>query len=89
MGVVPGHEVQRPSVGRVVHFVADHNKRDMGVRQGDCVAADITRLQLSGGPKDHAVDLFVKGSRGHWHELGVKRDDTGAQLRSWHFPERA
>jgi hypothetical protein len=67
---------QEPSVGRVVHYVTEHN--------GAHVPADICAPGMIVG----SVDLFVKDShlRAAYFRMGVlySRDQTPG---TWHWPE--
>jgi hypothetical protein len=66
---------QKPSVGRVVHYVR---------LDAECLAAMVTETY---GDSD-AVGLAVFGSTGIWFDRTVLHDETGKSIRSWHWPER-
>lgn len=66
---------QQPSIGRVVHFVADWLVH---------VPADVCRVNTDG-----TVDLFVKDvmACNTYFKFNVPFDETGQTRHTWHWPE--
>lgn len=66
---------QKPSIGRVVHFVADWLAH---------VPADVCRVN-----DDGTVDLFVKDvvAVSSYFKFNVPFDETGQTRHTWHWPE--
>jgi hypothetical protein len=75
--------VQKPSIGRTVHYVTD---------DGAHLAAIVTRIPL--GPGTQSADLHVlphRTHRGEWSaalNLGAIAYGGEMQPQTWHWPER-
>jgi hypothetical protein len=80
---------QRPSIGRIVHYVLSEN--DSKYHPGDHRPAIIVNVW-----SDECVNLqvFTDGANDNDYRVPMlwvtssTRDDSGAEHRSWHFPER-
>lgn len=80
--------MQKPSVGRVVHYVSAGSAD--GRYPSVCRAADVTEVE-SDEPTDMRVGLLVKNPEGiHFRPLvsgGAAYDEEKAPM-TWHWPER-
>lgn len=71
---------QKPSVGRVVHYVSYGTPG--GEYLSECRAAMVTAVQ-----DDETVSLFVMNPTGVFLNQGVSHDPLH-QGGTWHWPER-
>jgi hypothetical protein len=79
---------QRPSVGRIAHYVSHGSPvlPDGSQRYGkECRAALITEID---GADPYRVCLFVANPTGAFFKQGVLADFTERQGGTWHWPER-
>lgn len=75
---------QKPSIGRVVHYVA-YGTPGGEFPAGVCRAAIIT--EVVSAVSTH-VGLFIMNPTGLFFPSGVPYDDEGKKPGSWHWPER-
>lgn len=75
----------KPSIGRVVHYVATSWHGD-SIDGGTLHHAAMVTEVASNHPLN-AVSLFVMGPTGLSVQLDVPHDDNH-RVGSWHFPER-
>jgi hypothetical protein len=94
--------VQRPTVGRIVHYVSHGTpRREDGTQayESECRAAVVTYvpLYLSAEPVDGCANgtdgmwevcLAVLNPTGMFFDQGVSYDPSGG-AGTWHWPERA
>jgi len=79
---------QRPSVGRIVHYVSHGTPPradDSQAYTSQCRAAIITEVGAEG---EWQVGLAVLNPTGMFFNTGVYADFTENQGGTWHWPER-
>lgn len=74
---------QKPSVGRIVHYVSYGTPG--GEYTSECRAAIVTEVH---GDSEDEVGLFVVNPMGGFFNRNILRDDTGEAGGTWHWPER-
>jgi hypothetical protein len=79
-------EQQKPSVGRVVHYVS-YGTPGGEFPAGVCRAAIITELDVYGDGRA-GVGLCVLNPSGQFFNRAVPRDEETKKPGTWHFPER-
>ncbi len=79
-------EQQKPSVGRIVHYV-DWTEFGDGPRPGPCRAAIVTNV-IEPDKADAYVDLTIFDPNGQRVDGAVKSDETRTTGETWHWPER-
>lgn len=78
----------KPSVGRIVHFIAYAGPAGEKAEGGVCRAAIVTEVGAKEREQKHeSVDLFVLAPSAMFLTHGVKHDE-GKAMRTWHWPER-
>lgn len=82
---------QKPSVGRVVHYVA-YGTPGGEFPSGVCRAATITEVGIPLGDKsqsdpDERCSIFVMNPSGVFFNQGIRHDE-GKAPGTWHWPER-
>ncbi len=78
--------MQKPSVGRVVHYVAYGTPNSE--HKPEHLAAIITSVfTLASSGDEQTVGLCVLDPVGIFFNQDVRRDDTGQASGTWHFPE--
>jgi hypothetical protein len=84
----PQREVQAPSLGRIVHYVA-FGSPGGEFPAGKHRAALITNVydQPGGGVHPTRVDLVVFNPNGYYFNQHVEMDPKGRKPGSWHWPE--
>ena len=77
---------QKPSVGRVVHYVS------YGTPGGEypsvCRAAIVTEVAEQENPGAPVVGLAVLNPEGMFFNRGVTQAEVGHEGGTWHWPER-
>ena len=78
---------QKPSVGRVVHYVA------YGTPKGEYTAgahraAIITEVDYDEEFHDYFVSICILNPTGLFFLQGAEYDETGQKSGTWHWPER-
>jgi hypothetical protein len=78
----------KPSVGRVVHYVA-YGTPGGEFPAGICRAAIVTEVEaLGNGPVQHHVGVCVLNPTGQFFNRGLKQDEDAKAAGTWHWPER-
>jgi len=78
--------MQKPSVGRIVHYVA-YGTPGGEFPAGVCRAAVITDAAPSGVEQTEVVSLFIMNPTGVFFPTHVPYDENKAP-GTWHWPER-
>lgn len=85
--------MDKPSVGRAVHYVA-YGTPGGEFPSGVCRAATITEVGVgvpaapnSGPDPDERIGIFVMNPSGVFFNHGIKHDE-GKAPGTWHWPER-